>query len=109
MVKRLTKVNDAFTDLTFQVATGGISDAAAKTQFNKLTNEFRTLEAQGNALVSQNPSGSRDLAAAQGTNIYISGAIDPEGTARAVSKAVNESAARSTGSIDFYAVRQKAG
>ena len=109
LVKRLTKVNDAFTDLTFQTLTGGISDAAAKTQFNKLTNEFRTLEAQGNALVSQNPSGSRDLAAAQGTNIYISGAIDPEGTARAVSKAVNESAARSTGSIDFYTVRQKAG
>jgi uncharacterized membrane protein YgcG len=109
LVNRLTKVNDAFTDLTFQVATGGISKSAAQKQFDKLTQEFATLERQGNALVSQNPSGLRDLAAAQGTNIYISGSIDPEGTARAVSKAVNESAARSTGSIDFYAVRQKAG
>jgi hypothetical protein len=109
LVNRLTKVNDAFTDLTFQVATGGISKKAAQVQFDKLTKEFAVLEKQGNALVSQSPLGSRDLAAAQGTNIYISGAIDPEGTARAVAKAVNESAARSTGSIDFYAVRQKAG
>jgi hypothetical protein len=97
LVKRLTKVNDAFTDLTFQVATGGISDAAAKTQFNKLTNEFRTLEAQGNALVSQNPTGSRDLAAAQGTNVYISGAIiDPEGLNRVLTDIQTQSGARGT-------------
>ena len=97
LVKRLTKVNDAFTDLTFQVATGGISNAAAKTQFNKLTNEFRTLEAQGNALVSQNPTGSRDLAAAQGTNVYISGAIvDPEGLNRVLTDIQTQSGARGT-------------
>ena len=97
LVKRLTKVNDAFTDLTFQVVTGGISDAAAKTQFNKLTNEFRTLEAQGNALVSQNPTGSRDLAAAQGTNVYISGAIvDPEGLNRVLTDIQTQSGARGT-------------
>jgi hypothetical protein len=41
-------------------------------------------------------------------NISIS-AIDPEGAARATAKVINESAARSTGAIDFYAVRQKAG
>ena len=33
------------------------------------------------------------------TNIYISGSIDPEGTARAVAKALNDSAARSTPSL----------
>lgn len=109
LVNRLTKVNDAFTDLTFQVVTGGISKSAAQKQFDKLTQEFAVLERQGNALVSQAPSGSRDLAAAQGTNIYISGSIDPEGTARAVAKAVNDSAARSTGAIDYAAVRAKAG
>jgi hypothetical protein len=109
LVDRLTRNTQAFSDLGFQFATGGISQKAAETQLNKLIQEFRVLEKQGTSLLSQNPSGSRDLAAAQGTNIYISGAIDPEGTARAVSKAVNESAARSTGSIDFYAVRQKAG
>lgn len=97
LVKRLTKVNDAFTDLTFQVVTGGISDAAAKAQFNKLTNEFATLEAQGNALVSQNPTGSRDLAAAQGTNVYISGAIvDPEGLNRVLTDIQTQSGARGT-------------
>jgi hypothetical protein len=97
LVKRLTNVNDAFTALTFQTLTGGISDAAAKAQFNKLTNEFATLEAQGNALVSQNPTGSRDLAAAQGTNVYISGAIvDPEGLNRVLTDIQTQSGARGT-------------
>ena len=108
LVQRLTKVNDAFTDLTFQVATGGISNAAAKTQFNKLTNEFRTLEAQGNALVSQNPTGSRDLAAAQGTNIYISGAIvDPEGLNRVLTDIQTQSDSR--GTLSLAEIRAKAG
>jgi hypothetical protein len=109
LIKRLNSVSDAFTDLTFQVVTNGISQKAAAQQFDKLTKEFAVLEKQASKLTVEPVASSRDLAAAQGTNIYISGAIDPEGTARAVSKAVNESAARSTGSIDFYAVRQKAG
>ncbi len=97
LVKRLTRVNEAFNDLTFQTLTGGISDKAAKAQFNKLTNEFATLEAQGNALVSQNPTGSRDLAAAQGTNVYISGAIvDPEGLNRVLTDIQTQSGARGT-------------
>jgi len=42
------------------------------------------------------------------TNITVN-AIDGEGAARAVAKVINESASRSTGAIDYYAVRQKAG
>jgi hypothetical protein len=50
LVKRLTAVNDAFTDLTFQVATNGISQKAAAQQFDKLTKEFAVLEKQANKL-----------------------------------------------------------
>jgi hypothetical protein len=108
LVKRLTRTNEAFNDLTFQVATGGISDKAAKAQFTKLTNEFATLEAQGNALVSQNPTGSRDLAAAQGTNIYISGAIvDPEGLNRVLTDIQTQSDSR--GTLSLAEIRAKAG
>jgi hypothetical protein len=82
----------------FQQATGGISQSAAEKQLNSLISQFRVLEKQGNTLAA-NPN----------IIINVSGAIDPEGTARAVSKAVNESAARSTGSISFDAVRAKAG
>jgi hypothetical protein len=42
------------------------------------------------------------------TNITVN-AIDSEGAARAVAKVINESASRSTGAIDYYAVRQKVG
>jgi hypothetical protein len=98
LVKRLTNVNDAFTALTFQVATGGISDAAAKKQFNKLTTEFATLEAQGNALVSQQPAGSPfGQAGGNTTNIYVSGAVvDPEGLNRVITDIQTQSASRGT-------------
>jgi hypothetical protein len=109
LAERLTNIQDQFADLTFQVATDGISRKAAEQQFNKLTKEFRVLEKQAETLSSQQFVSDNKVLAAQGINIYVSGAIDPEGTARAVSKAVNESAARSTGSISFDAVRAKAG
>jgi hypothetical protein len=109
LAERLTNIQDQFADLTFQVATDGISRKAAEQQFDKLTKEFRVLEKQAETLSSQQFVSDNKVLAAQGINIYVSGAIDPEGTARAVSKAVNESAARSTGSISFDAVRAKAG
>lgn len=99
LADKLLDVQDKFTQLTFQVATGGISRTAAQKQFDSLEAQFRVLEKQGETL-AKNPTIIN--------NISIS-AIDPEGAARATTKAINESAARSTGSIDFYAVRQKAG
>lgn len=99
LADKLVRVQDQFADLTFQVATGGISKSAAQKQFDVLQAQFRVLEKQGETL-AKNPSIIN--------NISIS-TIDPEGAARATAKAINESAARSTGSIDFYAVRQKAG
>ena len=99
LADKLLRVQDQFTDLTFQVATGGISKSAAQKQFDVLQAQFRVLEKQGETL-AKNPTIIN--------NISIS-AIDPEGAARATAKVINESAARSTGAIDFYAVRQKAG
>jgi hypothetical protein len=99
LADKLVRVQDQFADLTFQVATGGISKSAAQKQFDVLQAQFRVLEKQGETL-AKNPTIIN--------NISIS-TIDPEGAARTTAKYINESAARSTGSIDFYAVRQKAG
>ena len=98
LADKLLRVQDQFSDLTFQVATGGISKSAAQKQFDALEAQFRVLEKQGETLAA-NPN----------IVINVTGALDPEGTARAVAKAVNESAARSTGAIDYYSIRQKAG
>ena len=99
LADKLARVQDQFTELMFQQATGGISQSAAEKQLKLLTAQFRVLEKQGEAL-AKNPTIIN--------NISIS-AIDPEGAARATAKVINESAARSTGAIDYYAVRQKAG
>jgi len=98
LVKRLETINDAFTDLTFQVATNGISQKAAAAQFDKLTQEFRVLEKQAEALSGTTavPFGATPFGQSQNvTNVYVSGAVDPEGTARAVANQLNSQAARS--------------
>jgi tRNA C32,U32 (ribose-2'-O)-methylase TrmJ len=99
LVKRLETINDAFTDLTFQVATNGISQKAAAAQFDKLTQEFRVLEKQAESLSGTTavPFGATPFGQQGGntTNIYVTGAIDPEGTARAVANQLNSQAARS--------------
>jgi len=84
LADKLLRVQDQFTDLTFQVATGGISKSAAQKQFDALEAQFRVLEKQGNTLAA-NPN----------IVINVSGAIDPEGTARAVANQLNSQAARS--------------
>jgi hypothetical protein len=98
LVKRLQTVNNAFDDLTFQVLTNGISQKAAAQQFDKLTKEFRVLEQQAERLTpTAVPFGATPFGQQGGntTNIYISGAIDPEGTARAFATTLNSQAARS--------------
>jgi hypothetical protein len=98
LVKRLTNISDAFTDLTFQVATNGISQKAAAQQFDKLTAEFAVLEKQANRLTAEpvvlggTPFGQ---AGGNTTNIYVTGAIDPERTARDIATTLNSQAARS--------------
>ena len=98
LVKRLTAVNDAFTDLTFQVVTNGISQKAAAQQFDKLTKEFRVLEKQANKLTAEpvvlggTPFGQQG---GNTTNIYVTGSIDPERTARDIATTLNSQAARS--------------
>jgi hypothetical protein len=84
LADKLLDVQDKFTQLTFQVATGGISRTAAQKQFDALEAQFRVLEKQGQTLAA-NPN----------IVINVSGAIDPEGTARAVATTLNSQAARS--------------
>jgi|LakMenEpi03Aug12_release.lakeMendotaPanAssembly.Ray.scaffolds.fasta_scaffold34497_8 hypothetical protein len=84
LADQLLNVQDKFADLTFQVATGGISRSAAQKQFDALEAQFRVLEKQGKTLAA-NPS----------IVINVSGAVDPEGTARAVANSLNSQAARS--------------
>lgn len=86
LVDRLTNVQDKFTDLTFQVATSGITNAAAKSQLDKLTAEFRVLEKQGATLTSQALGTNAVYSPTSGTviNLNVSGAIDSEGTARTI-------------------------
>ena len=84
LADKLLNVQDRFSDLTFQVASGGISKSAAQKQFDALQAQFRVLEKQGQTLAA-NPN----------IVINVSGAIDPEGTARAVANQLNSQAARS--------------
>jgi hypothetical protein len=84
LADKLLNVQDRFTELTFQVASGGVSKSAAQKQFDALEAQFRVLEKQGQTLAA-NPS----------IIVNISGAIDPEGTARAFATTLNSQAARS--------------
>lgn len=86
LADKLLNVQNRFTDLTFQVATGGIGKTAAQKQFDQLQAEFRVLEKQGKTL-SANPN----------IVVNVTGAIDPNGTARAIANVLNEATARSNG------------
>ena len=108
LVKRLTNVNDAFTDLTFQVKTNGITQKAAEQQFKKLTNEFAVLERQAGSLMPTPVLGGTPFGQAGATNITIN-TISSHGVAQAVSQALNESAARSTPTLNYQTIREKAG
>lgn len=97
LANKLVAVQDKITDVTFATLTGGISKSAAQKQLDQLQAEFRVLEKQANTLAA-NPQ----------ILINVS-AIDAEGAARAVSKALNDSAARSTPTLSYQTIREKAG
>jgi hypothetical protein len=97
LANKLVAVQDKITDVTFATLTGGISKSTAQKQLDQLQAEFRVLEKQANTL-AKNPQ----------ILINVS-AIDAEGAARAVSKALNESAARSTPTLSYQTIREKAG
>jgi hypothetical protein len=97
LVNKLSNIQDKITDVTFATLTGGISKSAAQKQLDQLQAEFRVLEKQANTLAT-NPQ------------ILINvTALDSETAARAVAKALNDSAARSTPAIDYRSIREKAG
>jgi len=95
LVNKLANVQDKISDVTFATLTGGISKSSAQKQLDTLQAEFRVLEKQANTLAA-NPQ----------ILINVS-AIDTEGAARAVAKALNDSAARSTPSISQTALRDR--
>ena len=97
LANKLVAVQDKITDVTFATLTGGISKSTAQKQLDQLQAEFRVLEKQANTL-AKNPQ----------ILINVS-AIDAEGAARAVSKALNDSAARSTPTLSYQTIREKAG
>lgn len=97
LVNKLVSVQDKITDVTFATLTGGISKSAAKKQLDQLQAEVRVLEKQTQAIAT-NPQ----------ILINVS-AIDTEGAARAVAKALNSSAARSTPALSYQSIREKAG
>jgi hypothetical protein len=96
LVNKLANVQDKIADVTFATLTGGISKSTAQKQLDKLETEFRVLEKQTDALV-KNPQ----------ILINVS-AIDTESAARAVAKALNDSAARSTPALSYNTIREKA-
>ena len=97
LANRLVAIDSRIKDVTFATLTGGISKSAAQKQLDTLQAEFKVLEKQADAL-AKNPQ----------ILINVS-AIDTEGAARAVSKALNDSAARSTPPLSYQSIKEKAG
>jgi len=97
LANKLISVKDKIDSVTFATLTGGISKSSAQKQLDKLQAEFRVLEKQANTLAA-NPQ----------ILINVS-AIDTEGAARAVAKALNDSAARSTPALSYQSIKEKAG
>jgi hypothetical protein len=97
LLDKLTKNTEAFGELAFRYATGGIGQKAAESQLKKLTQEFDVLTNQANALVGQQPVGTPFGQAGNVTNVYVSGAvIDPEGLNRVLTDVQTQSNARGT-------------
>jgi cell division protein FtsB len=106
LADRLNDIQDQFADLTFLVASEGISKKAAQAQFDKLTAEFRVLERQAEKLsadakvIGGTPFGQTG---GNTTNIYVSGAVvDPEGLNRTLQDYATQSDARGTSFFDKF-------
>jgi len=103
LVGKLTGVADDLTELQFMVDTKAISKAAGTKQLNALVKQFDVLSAQADALTgnagisSSGLSGLKTDTSANVTNIYVTGAIDKEGTARTIYDVMNNSFYRGTG------------
>jgi hypothetical protein len=105
LADRLTGIQDQFADLTFLVASEGISKKAAQAQFDKLTAEFKVLERQAEILSSQQAATGTPFGQTGGntTNIYVSGAVvDPEGLNRTLQDYATQSDARGTSFFDKF-------
>jgi len=106
LADRLNGIQDQFADLTFLVASEGITKKAAQAQFDKLTAEFKVLERQAERL-SADPRviGGTPFGQTGGntTNIYVSGAVvDPEGLNRTLQDYATQSNARGTSFFDKF-------
>jgi hypothetical protein len=105
LVDKLTGVSDSLTELTFKVATGGVSKSAGQKELNALVKQFDVLNKQaeavtrgaGTATTSNNLSGFNPAQGGTVVNLTVNGAIDQEGTARTVVDLLNNSYYRGGG------------
>jgi cell division protein FtsB len=103
LADRLTGIQDQFSELTFQVATEGISRKAAQAQFDKLTAEFRVLEKQAERLSADPKILGATPTAQNVTNVFVSGTVvDPEGLNRVLNDVQTQSDARGTSQWDRF-------
>jgi hypothetical protein len=99
LVSRLTKISERFTELTFQVETGGISKKAGQAELDKLTAEFNVLQKQADELAGNTGGGGRsDSANNAGStyNITVNGALDSEAVSRQIIEVINDAERRGT-------------
>jgi hypothetical protein len=104
LVGKLTNVSDSLTELTFKVATGGVSKSAGQKELNALVKQFDVLSKQADALTVLSASGSsgslaglKSDSASTVINLTVTGAMDKEGTARTIVDTLNNSFYRGGG------------
>jgi uncharacterized membrane protein YgcG len=105
LVGKLTGVSDSLTELTFKVATGGVSKSAGQKELNALVKQFDVLNKQaeavtrgvGTATTSNNLTGFNPMQGGNTINLTVNGAIDKEGTARSIVDTLNNSFFRGGG------------
>jgi hypothetical protein len=105
LVGKLTGVSDSLTELTFKVATGGVSKSTGQKELNALVKQFDVLNKQAEAVTrgaaisqtSNNLTGFNPMQGGTTVNLTVNGAIDKEGTARSIVDTLNNSFFRGGG------------
>ena len=111
LVNKLTSVSDKIGETTFLLQSGAISQATAAKLLNPLIKQFDVLQKQAETLntaqqaldipIATDPYPTQDRQTRIDTiNITVNGAIDSEGTARAITRVMNDSYYRGTGGAD---------
>lgn len=118
LVTKLQSVSDKINETTFLLSSGAINSQTASSQLSALQKQFNLLSNQANALDAAIPSmisptldyttpfagtSAGIPAPAVINNIYVTGAIDSEGTARTIVDTLNDSYYRGTNGASILA------